>query len=205
MEVSVPMSKEVAKEILRKGSEALTRESDTRSIELTGGFWNDYLCEILRCNGIEIDFKLVNTTDVAQMMSLLKIARSVARKGYNEDDYVDESGYAALAAQTHPQRWNTDSTLPEGAIQAAKERLDTPIKKTKDLPPGVLEHDALCSGESWCECQQFGLETVRALDIRPGQCDTCRDYMFALKDGILDDTILEGEHNHSLKLKEEDA
>jgi len=39
----------------------------------------------------------VSPHDVAQLMVLLKIARSVY--GYSADNYVDEGGYAALASQ----------------------------------------------------------------------------------------------------------
>jgi hypothetical protein len=52
----------------------------------TAALWSAYL-------GLK-----VKPTDVAQLMVLLKVARSLHGQ-FNPDDYVDACGYAALAAE----------------------------------------------------------------------------------------------------------
>lgn len=62
------------------------------SFELIADFWNSYLF------AKNYDDPQIKPSDVANMMILLKVARTKGHKGHN-DNYVDISGYAALAAE----------------------------------------------------------------------------------------------------------
>ena len=57
--------------------------------------------------------------DVANMMALLKIARTQAGK-HNIDDYVDACGYSAIAGEIAEKRTELSSTLGEN--NAKKDR-----------------------------------------------------------------------------------
>ena len=57
---------------------------------LISNLWSHYL---MSAKNVEVD---VDPSDVANMMILLKVARSVMGK-YNEDDYIDMAGYAGIA------------------------------------------------------------------------------------------------------------
>lgn len=46
--------------------------------------------------------KNINSEDVAMLMILMKIAR--AKNNYNQDNFVDICGYAALADEIHTKR-----------------------------------------------------------------------------------------------------
>ena len=63
-----------------------------RSFDMIAQLWNAYLLGIADARNEETDIK---SHDVAQMMVLLKIARTAY--GSSEDHFIDEAGYAALA------------------------------------------------------------------------------------------------------------
>lgn len=55
--------------------------------------WNTYL---VNKSGVAIN---IDATDVAQMMILLKIARTQSGGTHNPDNYVDAAGYAGVAGE----------------------------------------------------------------------------------------------------------
>jgi len=67
-----------------------------RSFQMIADLWSVYINHSFTSRG---DLKL-RPYDVAQMMSMVKKARSVY--GFTEDNFVDDAGYAALAAMLHP-------------------------------------------------------------------------------------------------------
>ena len=67
-----------------------------RSFKLVGEMWSSYMAHAFTIRG-EAGLKAY---DVAQMMTLLKIARAVY--GYSIDNFVDGAGYTALAAMLQP-------------------------------------------------------------------------------------------------------
>lgn len=78
-----------AQDLLKFSTATLTQRGESHGdiltdFQLTADLWSSYLGST------------VKPTDVAQMMVLLKIARTVAG-GLNMDDYVDQSGYSAIA------------------------------------------------------------------------------------------------------------
>ena len=77
---------------LISGDRAATYGDAQESFKTIGQFWSTYL-------GVT-----VSAVDVANMMSLLKIARS--RGSHHIDNFVDQIGYAALAGEmeAHPKK-----------------------------------------------------------------------------------------------------
>lgn len=67
------------------------------SFQTIANFWAVYLKErgLLITTGTNVDLTPV---DVAQMMALLKTARSIANPS-NEDNWVDHAGYVACAGE----------------------------------------------------------------------------------------------------------
>lgn len=55
--------------------------------------WNAYLANA----GSAV---VLDATDVALMMALLKVARTQSGGAHNDDNYVDLAGYAGVAAET---------------------------------------------------------------------------------------------------------
>ena len=64
------------------------------NFECIGIFWSEYL----RGKGIYIAINGITPTDVAMMLSLLKIAR-VASGKVKADNFIDLAGYAACGAE----------------------------------------------------------------------------------------------------------
>lgn len=65
------------------------------SFAVIGAYWTVYLKSV----GILPDgVSLISAYDVAQMMTLLKIARAAMGDGTHADHYIDAAGYNALAA-----------------------------------------------------------------------------------------------------------
>ena len=64
---------------------------------------------------------IISPEDVAQLMSLLKIARTQAGE-HNIDDYVDTCGYASIAGEIAEKRTELSSTL--GVKDNAKNTTD---------------------------------------------------------------------------------
>ena len=86
------MSLKKREEILKKASKAISGERDKHygspedSFSQIAVFWTNYL------------HTLVTTTDVANMMILLKMARAM-NDPTHEDNWVDIAGYAACAGE----------------------------------------------------------------------------------------------------------
>lgn len=68
------------------------------SFQMIADLWATYLNNTNRNVNQPADLVRVTAYDVAQMMSLLKIARAVHGDPLNDDNYVDASGYQSLAA-----------------------------------------------------------------------------------------------------------
>ena len=85
-----------ADEFCIKAAKHLTGDRRSTHGDMEEGFflisnlWSHYL---MSAKNAEVD---VDPSDVANMMILLKVARSVVGK-YNEDDYIDMAGYAGIA------------------------------------------------------------------------------------------------------------
>jgi hypothetical protein len=100
-EVQLPPANK-AKEILETAIKAVLVRGDQHgdteaSFTMISEFWATYTRHIMVIRGhISID-----ASDVAQMMVLLKIARSAY--GTGEDNYVDAAGYTAIAAAVRAQ------------------------------------------------------------------------------------------------------
>ena len=86
------MSLKKREEILQKAAEAISGERDKHYGSPEDNFcriavlWTDYLGE------------QVSPTDVAMMMILLKVARTM-NDATHEDNYIDIAGYAACAGE----------------------------------------------------------------------------------------------------------
>ena len=95
--------RKVASHILDTARKVVTTERGNQhggaedSFAMIAALWTTYLNNAN--NKIEV-FNGVSVTayDVAQMMTLLKVARAVHGNPLNEDNYVDASGYQSLAA-----------------------------------------------------------------------------------------------------------
>lgn len=89
--------------------------------------WNAYITAKTYAAGGNVDtMKLLGAADVAQMMSLLKKARTISGDPRYPDSYVDDAGYTALAARM----WGADPTPPppveldeDGQKEAAAEEV----------------------------------------------------------------------------------
>lgn len=88
----------VASEILREaagiveGARNTTHGDKERSFKLIGDLWTTYLA------GRQGDYAGISGFDVAQMMVLLKLARSIQGKPVR-DHFVDAAGYAGIAGE----------------------------------------------------------------------------------------------------------
>jgi hypothetical protein len=87
----------VASHILKTAHQVVTTERGNQhgdaenSFKMIGDLWATYL---RNTHGQTV---IVSAYDVAQMMSLLKIARAVHGDPVNADHYIDAAGYTALA------------------------------------------------------------------------------------------------------------
>ena len=68
--------------------------------------WSSYLQNKFKLNLV------ILPEDAANLMALLKIARTQAGE-YNEDDYIDSCGYAAIAGEIAHNRKEISTTLGE--------------------------------------------------------------------------------------------
>lgn len=69
--------------------------SAENSFQMIADLWTVYLLHKQRATNTSA--VRVDTTDVAQMMSLLKKARAIYGDPSNADNFVDDAGYSALA------------------------------------------------------------------------------------------------------------
>lgn len=124
------------------------------SFQMIADLWATYLNNTPK--NITMERIEVTAYDVAQMMSLLKIARAVHGDPLNDDNYVDASGYQSLAAaiagvkapvKAEPTRAAEVRSALEGKgltqppIPIAKHTINTPPAQT--APPSTTEDDAL--------------------------------------------------------------
>ena len=98
---------EVAKDVLNEAISAVdsrgSQHGDTEnSFTMIAEFWTTYTNHAAVTRG----FNEIYAHDVAQMMSLLKVARSVYRTG--NDNFVDGAGYTALAAMLNQKGAKND-------------------------------------------------------------------------------------------------
>ncbi len=92
------------------GARQQTHGEKERSFQTIATLWNTYLfgrkgvIRAIETDGsIWFDFPIIDPHNVAQMMELMKIARSISGTAV-EDHYVDSAGYAALAAELALQK-----------------------------------------------------------------------------------------------------
>jgi hypothetical protein len=76
--------------VLVNGDRADTHGNLLENFYLISSFWQNYLTSSI---GVDIELK---PSDVANMMILLKVARSISGE-YNADDFIDMAGYAGIA------------------------------------------------------------------------------------------------------------
>lgn len=92
-------NREVAKNILVEATRTIMTDrpgvhgSAEQSFNMIGHLWTVYMRHVRRVRGNDI----VKPEDVAQMMVLLKMSRSVYGDPNNVDNFVDAIGYEALA------------------------------------------------------------------------------------------------------------
>lgn len=82
---------DAAKIIRRRGNEHGHTE---RSFTMIAELWSTYIKHVA-------PMRELNAYDVAQMMTLVKKAR--ATYGFSIDNFTDDAGYTALAADLHPK------------------------------------------------------------------------------------------------------
>lgn len=93
---------DIAEKILDDARKAVTTKAEQHgdteaSFLMMADLWSTYVNHVsIIKGGIELD-----AGDVAQMMVMLKIARSAY--GHGRDNYVDAAGYTALAAMVRPK------------------------------------------------------------------------------------------------------
>lgn len=77
-----------------------------RSFKMIGELWSIYITHAYTSR----DDLMLKPHDIAQMMSLVKIARAVY--GYSLDNFIDGAGYTALAAMLTPAPQKTADIRP---------------------------------------------------------------------------------------------
>jgi hypothetical protein len=98
-----PVKLDVSEKVLLDAGDAIRARlkehgHTERSFTMIAEMWTTYIKHsFTSSNGVHL-----RPYDVAQMMNILKMARSVY--GYSEDNFVDGAGYTALAAMLHPDR-----------------------------------------------------------------------------------------------------
>jgi hypothetical protein len=87
------------------------------SFEMIGDLWTVYLRHILRVRGGEI--VIIKGHDVAQMLSLMKKARATYGDTKNDDNFIDDIGYSALAGMLQ---------LPDPDEEQATQKVETAVE-----------------------------------------------------------------------------
>lgn len=133
----------VAAHVLDTAKKVVTTERGNQhggaedSFKMIGDLWSTYLSntgdnQLPGNEGMRIT---VTAYDVAQMMTLLKIARAVHGDPLNEDNYVDASGYQSLAAAIGGVK------KPEGVptrFGAGDPKESNPPRTPAPPPPGTI-------------------------------------------------------------------
>lgn len=97
-------NRKVAEGILVEAIETIVKKrpgvhgSAENSFEMIGQLWGVYLTHKMKAHFGDDRYVNVSGVDVAQMMSMMKKARSVYGDPENADNFVDDVGYSALAA-----------------------------------------------------------------------------------------------------------
>ena len=95
-----------------------------------GSMWQNHHNIAMLWNGYLHDKDTLTAEDVANMMELLKIARRKLGT-FNEDDYIDGAGYAAVALECAEEQ--------EKIKKRELERIESRAQLAKDLEPGLNE------------------------------------------------------------------
>lgn len=130
----------VASHILKTANTVVTTERGNQhggaedSFAMIAALWATYLNNANK--NLQV---IVSAYDVAQMMTLLKVARAVHGNSLNEDNYVDAAGYQSLAASIAGVKVPgaaTEADLEAAATKAIAEKLQprtVPATKTLEL------------------------------------------------------------------------
>ena len=98
---SMPNNYKVANDVLKDATRAINEGADKhgdteRSFTMIAQMWSTYLSHAFTARkGV-----VLRPHDVARMMEMLKMARSMY--GHSMDNFVDSAGYAAIAAMLSP-------------------------------------------------------------------------------------------------------
>ncbi len=92
------------------GDRARTHGDKTRNHQIISDFWEAWVKN--RPPGP------LDAHDVANMMELLKVGRRLCGS-FNLDDYIDGSGYAAVAGEIAAERLRRDQTWADAAVADA--------------------------------------------------------------------------------------
>ena len=95
-----------------------------------GPIWENHNNIAMLWNGYLYNKDYLLAADVANMMELLKIARRKLGT-FNEDDYIDGAGYAAVALECAEEQ--------EKIKKRELERIESRAQLAKDLEPGLNE------------------------------------------------------------------
>lgn len=119
-------NRDVARRILFDADKTISKDrpgvhgSAENSFQMIGDMWTVYLKHTILSRTAVMP---ITAADVAQMMVLLKIARSVYGDPMNADNYVDAAGYSALAGMIA-----LPSDLPPDSNDAAMNQMEKEIK-----------------------------------------------------------------------------
>jgi Domain of unknown function (DUF6378) len=91
----------IASKILQDAEHAISEGTQThgdtdKSFQMIGTMWQTYLAHTVSSR----KSPKITSFDVAQMLAIVKVARSVY--GFSMDNHVDAAGYAALAGMLNP-------------------------------------------------------------------------------------------------------
>ena len=122
---------EVAESVLLDAASAVRQRLEEhghteRSFKMIGELWSNYITHAYTSR----EELHLQAHDVAQMMTLVKIAR--ATYGYSMDNFIDSAGYTALAAMLTPE--------PKESVRTSKMPATTPLFKT-DMPMNKIKED----------------------------------------------------------------
>jgi len=81
------------------GDRARTHGDKMENHACIAALWNAYMRLQLQRRGVDVPGAIFGSLDVATMMLLLKVARTVSGGEHNLDNYVDAAGYAAVAGE----------------------------------------------------------------------------------------------------------
>ena len=81
------------------GDRARTHGDKMENHACIAALWNAYLRLICLRRGVAVPGAIFCSLDVATMMLLLKVARTISGGEHNLDNYIDAAGYAAVAGE----------------------------------------------------------------------------------------------------------